>query len=483
MPAITSLGIGSGVDINAMVEQLVAIESRPLLQLRSAATSLNAQVSAYGTLSGLFSSLQSAANKLTGTAIWQQASASSSDSTVISVTGGSSTTAGNYAVSVQALAASQTTASLTSLSASTDLVGSGSLTIELGQWASPGVNFTPNATAPITLAVTSADTLADLRDKINAAGAGVNASIVTDTTGVRLALTSTNSGASNGFRITSADDDGLNTDAAGLSRFAYDPPSGTSAMEHKQAAKNAQATINGIVVTSASNEISTAIEGATLTLHKESASAVVTVATDRTAIKSAIQAFADAYNAMASNIATQTAYNETTKVGGVLQGDGMVGSLVRQMRDLLNAGSGASATFPRLSEVGLEMQRDGTLRVNATKLDAATANLTELKKAFSNSDTVDAANDGFARRYADLATQWLGLDGGITARTSGLKTSLERNTDDQERVSARVARYQERLVAQYTAMDANLARLNSLSAYMTQQLAMLTASSSGSNSN
>lgn len=138
----------------------------------------------------------------------------------------------------------------------------------------------------------------------------------------------------------------------------------------------------------------------------------------------------------------------------------------------------ASGVFPRLSDVGLEIQRDGTLKVDTTKLDTAANNLSELKKAFGNSDPGNVSNQGFARRYADLATQVLGVDGSLTTRTEGLRQRLTRNSTDQERLADRVDRYQQRLVAQYTAMDANLSKLNSLSNYLTQQLASLTSSSS-----
>ncbi len=196
------------------------------------------------------------------------------------------------------------------------------------------------------------------------------------------------------------------------------------------------------------------------------------------AVKTAVQAFVTAYNDLAKNIAEQTKYDATTKIGGPLQGDSAVNGLLRQLREVINAPSGASSSFPRLSDIGLSMQRDGTLSVDSAKLDAATLNLPELKKAFANNDTGNAANVGFARRYANLATQVLGVDGSLTTRTEGLRERLVRNSSEQEQISARIDRYQQRLVAQYTAMDANLAKLNSLSSYLTQQIAALTKSNS-----
>ncbi|MCY7316938.1 MAG: flagellar filament capping protein FliD [Rubrivivax sp.] len=478
MPAITSLGIGSGVDINSMVSQLVALESRPLVAMRNEAKSLQTQVSSYGQLSSLLGTLQTAAGKLTSATLWTRATATSSDDSAVAVAGGSSAAPGSYAVSVQKLAASQTVVSTSSYSAATELVGSGTLTLDIGRWDLPPMNFVPQVgRAPVTVTTTASDTLQTLRDKINGLGAGVTAAIVTDSSGARLSLRSTATGADNGFRISASDADGNATDAAGLSRFAFDPAAGNLNTEQKVPAANALATVNGITVSSASNELSTVVDGLTLRLRKEGPGSVdLTVTSDREAVKTAVKEFADAYNALAKTIGDQTKYDAASKVGGPLQGDSAATGLQRQLRSLLNTASGASAQFARLSDIGLELQRDGTLKVDGGKLDSATGNLAELKKAFANSDLAQPQNDGFARRYATLATQILGSDGTLTTRTEGLRERLSRNSDNQTRLGERVERYQARLVAQYTAMDANLAKLNSLQSYMTQQLAALTAS-------
>ena len=480
MPTITSLGVGSGLDINTIVQQLVAVESRPLNQMLSDANALKSQISSYGKINSLFSALQTASNKLTSSSLWSQSTASSSDTSAITVVGGSGAAAGRYAVTVQSLANSQTLASATPLGAASDLVGSGTLTLELGTWDAGQALFDVKpGSSSASITVTASDTLQTLRDKINGLGAGISASLVTDASGVRLSLRSSDTGAQNGFRITAADDDGLNADTAGLSRFAFDPPSGTTAMALKQVATNAAATVNGIAVSAASNQLDTVVEGLTIQLRKETATPVeVAVSSDREAVKTAVKAFADAYNALAVNIAEQTKYDPASKTGGPLQGDSAAASLQRQMRTVLNTASGASATFPRLSDIGLRLQRDGTLSVDAATLDSATSKLAELKKAFANTDTVTPANAGFARRYANLATQILGVDGSLSTRTEGLRQRLTQNSDDQSRLSDRIARFQQRLVAQYTAMDSNLARLNSLSSYVTQQLAALNRTNS-----
>lgn len=475
MATITSLGIGSGIDINSMVTQLVAVESRPIAQLQAVRRSLDVQVSSLGKMQGLVSALQDAANALTSPTLWTRSTATSSDERIVALTGGGNASPGSYAVTVSSLAAPQTLASSTTFASAGELVGSGTLTFEFGSWDDPPTVFTARPGAsPLSVAVTASDTLQSLRDKINAAGGGVTASIVNDASGSRLALRSASGGADHGFRVTAADDDGNPTDLAGLSRLAFDPPGGANGMSYAQRGADASATVNGIAVSATSNELAGVIDGLTLRLRQPSAVPVdITVTSDRDAVKTAVQKFADAYNELTRYIAEQTRYDPSSKVGGPLQGDSAVGGLLTRLRRQLNDASGASAVFPRLSDVGLQLQRDGTMKVDAGKLDAALGNLAELRKAFAHSDTANPANNGFARRYAALATDALGVDGSLTTRTEGLRKLISKNEEAQQRYEDRVERYRERLVAQFSAMDANLSKLNALQSYVTQQIAAL----------
>ncbi len=474
MATITSLGIGSGLDINSMVTQLVALERRPLDQMRTEATRLQTQVSSYGQLKSLFSSLQDASTALNNAPLWQRSVATSSNDAAVSAIGGADAVAGSYSVTVQALARNQTIVSANPLGASTSLAGAGTLTLQLGSWDGAPAAFTakPDSTAT-DITVSATDTLADVRNKINAAGAGVTATLVTDANGTRLSLRSNESGEVNGFRLQAADADGAAGDGAGLSRLAYDPPAGNVGMELRQAAGNATATVNGVSIESTSNEVKDIIPGLTLRLRKETGAEEVSVnlATDRAGVDAAIKSFVEAYNALAKFIGTQTRYDEASKKAGNLQGDGAVTAVQARLRAVLNMPSAAAAAFPRISDIGLELQRDGTLKIDQAKLDSAMGNLPELKKAFGNSDSANPGNEGFTRRFANLAKQLLDIEGSLTTRTEGLQKLIEKNSDSQARLEDRVERFQQRLVAQYTAMDANLSRLNALGAYVTQQFA------------
>jgi flagellar hook-associated protein 2 len=464
--SITSLGIGTGSDLNAIVTQLVAIERAPLGPLRSGAQRLQTQVSSVGKIQSYFSALQDAANKLTSNSLWTQSTATSADDSAVSVIGGGTAAAGNYSVSVQALASSQTVTTAGPYSSASALVGSGTLTLDIGAWDAGNTAFTAKSGGtPLVLSIAATDTLQNVRDKINSAGAGVTASLVTDASGVRLALRSASSGVANGFRVSAG---------GSLSALAYDPASGAAGMQLKQAASDAKATVNGIDVVSSSNDLTGTVEGMTLRLRQVTTAPIdIAVSTDTTAITKAATDFATAYSTLSMYIIDQTKYDPGTKSGGVLQGDSTVNNLQSQLRGVLNNPSGASSQFARLSDIGLELQRDGSLKLNSTKFGTAMTTLPELKKAFGNNDVTNAANNGFAKRYADLATKVLSIDGAVTTHTTGLQKLITKNGDDQAKVNNRADRFQARLTEQYTRLDVSQSRLSALSSYVTQQIAQM----------
>lgn len=474
MASITSLGIGSGIDLNGMVSQLVAIERRPIVALQGAANKINTQISSLGRLQSLMSTLQDAANKLTSTSLWSGSKASSSDAATVDTVGNSSASAGTYAVTVQSLAAPQTLVSGTVFPSSSSTVGSGTLTIGVGTWNSALTNFSQKSgTTPVSISIGAGDTLVTVRDKINAAGGGVFATVINDATGARLSLRSTNPGVDNGFQVKVTDGDGTNGDATGLSRLAFDPPS-AGQMTLAQAASNTKATVNGVQVESTTAEISGVVDGLTLRAQRITASPVnVTVVADDTSVKAAVKSFADAYSALSSFIADQTKYDPNSKASSPLQGDTAVSSVLNRMRALVNSSGTASSSYTRLSDIGLQVQRDGSLSVNDSKLDAAIANRAELRKALTNLDQGNEAGNGFARRFATMASDLVGNEGAISTRTEGLRKKITRNTQQQELLQDRVDSFQKRLEQQFTGLDKTVSKFKSLDSYLSQQLEML----------
>jgi flagellar hook-associated protein 2 len=485
MATITSTGLGSNLDVGSIITSLMAVESKPLALLQTAATKLNTQVSAIGQLKSLTTTMRDAAAKLASVSLWNQTTTSSSDSSFVSATGASGAATANYSVTVANLATSQTVASRSFTNASTTL-GAGLMTIELGTWDGEPTptGFTPKGSGGGTLALEATDTLTDIRDKINAAGMGVTASIINDASGARLALRSTETGALNGFRISTVEDANDGVANTGLSALAYDAaedpltPEPVSQMTRSETAVNASATVNGIGISSASNVLENVADGLTLTLAKPTTSTIqVAVKADTEAVKTAITAFTTAFNALATFIGQQTKYDPATKVGGTLQGDRATSTVLTGLRGVINQSTSASSTFGRLSDIGITMKADGTLETNSTKLEAALGNRAELQKALAT-DGTDSAGSGFMDRFRDLGAALLDTEGSLTTRTSSLESMLARNSKSQEAMENRLAATKKRLETQYQVLDTNMAKLTSLSSYLTNQLASLNINSS-----
>lgn len=478
MATITSTGIGSGLDVNSIVTQLMAIESRPMTLLQQAKSGLDSKLSVIGTLQGRMSALRDASNALTAVSLWNGTTATSSNAAAVRVSSTSGAAVGSYSVQVQALATRQNVNSQ-AFASSSAAVGTGTLSIELGTWT--GASFAADgARTPVSITIGEGETsLSAIRDKINAANAGVTATIVTDASGARLSIASKDTGAVNGFRITATEttDDGSAT--TGLSTLGFTSTTG-SPMTRSQTATNAQATINGIALSSASNTMEGVADGLTLTLLQTTTTAAdVRVAADTDTIRKSIETFVTAFNDVANYIRDQTKYNPDTKIGGALQGDRLATSLQSQLRAIVNESSTASTTFQRLTDVGISFTATGTLSINSSKLGDALGNLGELRKVLA-ADGTASANSGFVDRFKDFATSVLGTEGAFENRNNSLKGQISLNTKSQESLQRRLTQTEERLRRQYQALDAAMSQLSGTSAYLGQQLEMLNKTASSS---
>lgn len=474
--AISSQGIGSGLDVNSIVTQLVAIERQPLQQLQVKATTLQSQLSLYGTLKSQASALGDAAATLALTSGWSTQKATSSNTAAVGVTLGTSATAQALSIEVSQLARAQSAAS-TGIASGAQVGYAGTLTLQLGSWAGvpSALGFTAGASAAVDVAVVATDTMSTLAAKINAASAGVTATVLRDGSNERLVVRSSATGADAGFSVTTAGD-------AGLSMFAVTgvidstDPAPVSGMFLSQTALNANVKINGVEVQSASNTLSDVITGVSLQLLQTTTAATITIENDLDAVTKNVQNLVDTYNALNKTLADATKYDATSKKGGLLQGDSVTVGLQNALRSMMGSTS-VGSTFTRLSEVGLERQTDGSLKLNTTKFTSATADLTNLKNLFITNNG-DAATNGFGLKVRDFARGLVAADGRVSSKSTALQGAITRNSTDQERVNSRAARVETDLRRQYTALDAQMAQLNGLSSYVTAQLAQWNKSSS-----
>ena len=466
MASISSAGIGSGLDVKSIITQLMAIESQPKDKLAADATKIQSQISEVGKITSAMSTLRDVSSKLSSSSFWSQTTASSSNASV-TVTSSSSSLAANYSVEVQQLASSQALMSGQTFAASTALVGSGTLNIEMGTWGAGQTSFAPASTpSSASITVDSTDTVESLRDKINAAGIGVSASILSDSSGARLVMRSTGTGADNAFRVTPGGATG------GVATLGYDPSSALTGATRTQTASNAMATIDGVSVTSSTNTFTDVLDGVSITAKAVTTEvASVTVGNDTASIKAKLKEFATAYTALNSLIAADTKYDPSTKKAGLLQGDSTIVGLQTRLRSLLGTTSTASAEYSRLSDAGFELQRDGSLTVNETKVDNALSNFGEIQALFINNTSVTSSGEGFGQQFYDATYSVLTTGGSLNSRSTALTDKRTRNQKSQDALTSRLAQTQKMLEAQYGALDTQMASFNGLSSYVTQQVA------------
>ena len=467
---ISSAGIGSGLDVNSIVSQMVALEKRPIAQLQSSAASIQTKLSTYSQVKSLMSTLSDAAAKLTRDSAWNGMSVTSTNSAAVSasVTGIASAT--SFGISVQQLARAQSVAS-TAIATADAPVGAGTMTIQLGTWmhTAPPPNFVPGAAAAVPVTVDATDSLTTIAAKINDAKAGVTATVLRDATGERLLVRSAATGEASGFRIQVTEDSG----APGLSQLSFDPKDAAGqgmAANTVQYGQNTRAKLNGIEVSSTDNTFANTIPGLKLTVSQVTTDEVnMTVGADAAAMKKNVQDFVDAYNAVNDLLSTSTKYDAETKTAGVLQGDNTAVGLQNALRMLTMGSAGGTGAFQRLADVGITMERGGKLAVSGSKLDEALKNPAGLKELFATSAT-GGSGGGLAVQFKSFTSGLLSLDGLMNNKADALSAAAKRNTSEQEKVNNRAAVVEKRLRAQYTALDAKMGSLTALNSYISQQV-------------
>ena len=473
---ISSPGLGSGIDVNGIVGQLMAIEQRPILQLTNKEASQQAQISAYGSLKGALSSFQSSAKTLTNLSIFNGIKANVGDSTIATANASSSATVGNHQIEVQTLAQAQKIKS-ESFAATSTTIGSGTLTIEFGTYNGDG-SFTSNPTKTsktITIESDQKD-LASIRDSINEAKVGITASIVNDGSGNRLVIASDSTGTNNALKITVTDDDGNNLDNAGLSKLAYDATTGgTANMTQTVAAQNASMVIDGITISKSSNTVTDALAGVTLNLLKAAPGTTtsLSISEDTSKIQTAVSAFVNAYNELAKTIGDISRYDTTTKQASVLTGDATVRTVENQIRGVLNSFlPGAPSSLNSLSQIGINFQKDGTLQLDNAKL---TSVINDPDKDLASLFTTN----GFAVKLDKLIDGMLKNHGLIDGRLDGINDTIKDIGKQRETLSRRLEDVEKRYRAQFTALDTMIASMTQTSTFLQQQLSNLPKASSG----
>lgn len=474
MTTVSSLGVGSGLDLNTLLAGLTTAEQVPVTHLTNQQSSYNTKLSAYGTLKSGLSALQAAAAALGTASLFQGVTATSSATGVLTASATATAKSGTYAVNVTQLAQAQSLVA-TGVASTTTAIGTGAsttVTLQFGAISGgalatgtyTGATFTADATRPATSVTinSSNNTLGGIRDAINANPAmGVTATIVNDgsSTPDRLVLTSTATGAQSSMQITVSGD-------AAVSNLLANDPAATQNMQQTVVGQDAKLTVNGIAVSSASNTVAEAVQGTTMTLAT-TGSSTLSLANNTASVQTAITAFVTAYNNLQSTENNLSAFNVAAKTQSALTGDATLRNIQTHIRAQLYTPQ-ASGSLTMLSNIGVSFQTDGTLAIDSTKLTAAlSSNMSGVQNLFSSA----TGTTGLGSQLSTLITGFSNTGGSLQSATAGVNTTLKSLATQiesaQTLADATIARYK----LQFNQLDVLMSNMKSTSAYLTSQFA------------
>ena len=460
MSIVSSTGIGSGIDINSLVTQLVSAEGQPAFNsITRQETAANARLSGLGTLKSALSDFKSVVNKLKDGNLFKTHKAASADESRIKATAGAGSVAGSYSLEVTQLAKAQKSISGEFANASA-VVGSGTLTIAT----------TGGASFDVTIG-SGNNTLAGIRDAINSASGNtsVSASIVnvnnSTNTGTisKLVLSSKNSGTTNAFTVT-----GTESGGAGLSQIF------STNLTNQTTAKDAIIKVDGETATRSTNSISDVIQGLTLDLKSAQVGTTVNVdvTLDSEAVNKTLTDFVTAYNKLHNTAKDLGKFGGSTdgsgSGNGALIGDATLRYVTTQVRqDSANPVSSATGNYNSLAMIGIKIDKDGVMSLDSAQLNTA------LSASLQSVSDVFASTDGVASRLNSKLDNFLQSGGPLDSQQSSLKKQLSTLSDRRADVQARLDNLQKTLQKQFTAMDVNVGKFKNTSAFLSNWISKL----------
>ncbi|MEW5738133.1 MAG: flagellar filament capping protein FliD [Myxococcota bacterium] len=431
-------GLASGLDSNAIIDQLVSLEKRPIDLLAARQDALKVQVSLLGDLASRLSALQKAAKSLKRDGVLRLSTGSTpTNFSVTPTTGG---TAGRFSVEVQALAQAAKARSA-AFTPGVDVVRGGTLDLTvMGQ------------TTSVTL--TDGMTLSEVASAVNASGAAVSATVLSDGTREYLSLTNRDTG----YPLSGAPGDALSITETSTGSLGQ--PLGLTLT---QAAANATVVVDGLSVSRMSNELSDVLPGVKLSLKSTGAVEDVVLGYDTEATRKNLEAFVTAYNDVLSAVQRQLNVAPGADRSKTLAGDSVVRSVQSALQKVVAATVPGLGTVRALADLGVQTSRDGSLSIDEVKLSAAiTRESTSVDALFTTAST------GLSDVVDDLVDQYTAPSSGlITARKDGLNQSIKRMDATLEQMNARLDGYRRNLIAQFTAMETVVSGFKSIGNYLT----------------
>jgi flagellar hook-associated protein 2 len=449
MAGIQAGGVGSGLDINGLVTQLVTAEGAARAgRITRHEVAVTTKVSALGSLKGALAVFKGALEPLRTLETFQTRSVVSEDTKRFTATATSTAVAGNYQVEVVHLASAHQIASDGYSGGAATPIGTGTLTISVG-------------TSSFDVTIGGEGTLEDVRKAINAAtdNTGVQATLLNSVDGTSLVLTSSKTGANHAIKVVAS--------GGGLADLDYDP-AGVMNLKEKREALNSLAHVSGFDVESETNVIEDAIEGVTITLLKAEVGAEFSldVAVDTSAIVARVQKFVTEYNNLRTQLGKLGSYNAETKAAGPLLGDTLLRGVEDQVRrGLTDPVPGLTGNYTALSSLGIKTSATGALELDTGKLTAAVKADPAAVAQLFGSET------GVAGRLYKQVEMRLATGADIESRNKRLSSELKDIAKDKEALTLRLQQIEARYRKQFTALDSLLSKMQSTSSYLAQQLA------------
>ena len=451
MATFTVGGLSTGIDYNDLISKLIEAKRQPIKILEKKKSDYNSKITKYNNLTSKLSSLKSAVNNLKTSSNFYAKSVSAGDSTVLEATVTSSAAIGNYSVTVTSLASEEHEVHSGVTASTTVINNSGS--DKVFQYTYAGTQR--------SLTVANGTTLEGLINLINddTDNPGVTATIVNDGIGAspyRLIIKGNDTGAGNTITVdagTTLDGTGSTTDFR------------TATFTQKKTAADADITIDSLQVKRSTNSITDVISGMTINLKKDGGvSSKLTVTADRDAIKKQINDFVTAYNDVVDLISTNTAYDSTTNVGGVLSGEGTAKNIQNQLRSIISGTiSGQPDDMNILAQLGITTNsKTGKLDVNSSTLETKlSSDLSDVAALFTTSST------GIANQVYDYITNVTStVDGSITLRGKGLQSVIKDIDNSIKNMQYRLDKEEDDLVRKFTALESLVNGFNNVGNFL-----------------
>ncbi|EFC2744067.1 flagellar filament capping protein FliD [Escherichia coli] len=462
MASISTLGVGSGLDLSSILDSLEAAEKSTLTPISKQQSSYTAKLSAYGTLKSALESFQTANTALNKADLFTATSTTSSSSAFSATTTGSAI-AGKYTISVSQLAQAQTLTTKNSQKDSKAAIATSDsvLTIQQG-----------GGKDPVTIDISAGNSsLSGIRDAINNAKAGVSASIINVGNGeYRLSITANDTGSNNAMKLSVSGDSALES----FMGYNGTPGDSSNGMIESVTAQNAKLTVNNVEIENSSNTISDSLEDITLNLNDvTTGNQTLTISKDTSKAENAVKAWVDAYNTLQDTFSSLTKYTAVDaraesqdSSNGALLGDSTLRTIQTQLKTLL-ANTHSSSNYKTLAQIGITSDAStGKLEIATDKLQTALKNdAAGIGEMFIG----DGKSTGVTTGISNNLTSWLSSTGIIQAAKDGVSKTLNNLTDQYNAASERIDTLMTRYKAQFTQLDVLMNSLNSTSSYLTQQ--------------